>query len=93
MLVLIQEAAFQSFVSEYGKSYASDPEELSRRLEIFRDNVRTVEDINSRPGQTYACMHAPHTHTVTAFVDGMAMCVCVCVAVSGGRLASTSMRI
>ncbi len=39
--------AFQEFVSEHGKEYAS-PEEQKRRFEIFADNYRRINEFNEK---------------------------------------------
>merc|ERR1711959_242939 len=45
-------AAFKSFQSTYGKTYASEEEALQRR-QIFESNLRKIEEHNSNPRWTY----------------------------------------
>jgi len=46
-------ATFEEFVAQYAKEYKSDVAEMARRLEIFVDNLRFIEEHNDKAEATY----------------------------------------
>ena len=46
------EAAFDKWIADYSRVYASDAEK-SLRFEVFKTNLQFIESTNSQPGLTY----------------------------------------